>query len=186
MVELAKKRVRAFRIRPLLSKLPPARWLEPEGYRKMFAAGAKHNLAMSCLIDPDGLPELERMCKAYPETPVVIDHLCRVGADGTVRDRDVEALCALAKHPRVHVKVGAFYALGAKKSPYADLAPMIEKVVKAFGPRRCMWESDSPYQIQNAPYRDSLDLVRTRLRFLSEEDRDWLLRRTAEEFLFRR
>src|SRR6516162_5552245 len=29
MTELAKKKVRAFRIHPTLSKLPPARWLEP-------------------------------------------------------------------------------------------------------------------------------------------------------------
>src|SRR5205823_13940458 len=28
-----------------------------------------------CLIDPDGLHEIDRMCAAYPETLVVIDHL---------------------------------------------------------------------------------------------------------------
>src|SRR5437867_2694390 len=52
MAELAKQRVRAFRIHPALSKLPPARWLEPAGYAKMFAAGAQNNQAMSCLIAP--------------------------------------------------------------------------------------------------------------------------------------
>ncbi len=41
--------------------------------------------------------------------------------------------CALAKHPKVLVKVGAFYALGKKKPPYLDLGPMIQSVVKAFG-----------------------------------------------------
>jgi predicted TIM-barrel fold metal-dependent hydrolase len=184
MLDFAKQGVRAFRIRPLLSKLPPARWLEPVGYRAMFQAGAKNNLAMSCLIDPDGLPELERMCKAYPETPVIVDHLCRIGASGTIVDREIDALGALAKYPRVLVKIGAFYALGAKKAPYLDLADLIEKVVKAFGVRRCMWESDCPYQLKDATYRDSLDLVRTRLRFLSADDRDWLLRRTAEGFFF--
>ncbi len=184
MLDLAKRGVRAFRIRPG-AKLPVARWLEPEGYAKMFAAGAKHNLGMSCLVNPAGLPELERMCKAYPDTPVIVDHLCLLGGTGTIVERDVDALCALAKYPRVLIKVGAFYALGARKSPYLDLAPMIEKVVKAFGARRCMWESDSPYQINNAPYRDSLDLVRTQLKFLTDEERTWLLRRTAEEFFFR-
>ena len=57
MVELSKRRVRAFRIHPRLSQQKPDRWLQPEGYARMFAAAAKHNLAMSCLIDPDGLPE---------------------------------------------------------------------------------------------------------------------------------
>src|SRR5215813_12653567 len=36
MAELAKKKVRAFRIHPRLSKLPPAKWLEPAGYATMF------------------------------------------------------------------------------------------------------------------------------------------------------
>jgi hypothetical protein len=56
MGELAKK-VWAFRIHPTLSKHPPAKGLQPEGYEKMFAAGAKNNQAMSCLIAPDALSE---------------------------------------------------------------------------------------------------------------------------------
>jgi predicted TIM-barrel fold metal-dependent hydrolase len=185
MGELAKRRVRAFRILPRLSRVPVGRWLEPEGYGRMFEAGAKNNQAMSCLIDPDALPELDRMCRRYPDTPVVIDHLCRIGADGEIRAKDVDALCAMARHKRVLVKVGAFYALGKKTAPYTDLAPLIERVVKAFGPRRCMWESDCPFQVSNGHnYRDSIALVRTRLRFLSDDDKSWLLRRTAETFYF--
>jgi predicted TIM-barrel fold metal-dependent hydrolase len=185
MGELARKRVRAFRILPKLSKQPPTRWLEPDGYATMFAAGAKNNQAMSCLIDPDGLPEVDRMCRKFPDTPVVIDHLARIGVDGTIRDADVDSLCALAKHPRVLVKVGAFYALGKKKPPYTDLAPLIRRVVQAFGVKRCLWESDCPFQVVEGTYQDSIDLVRKRLDFLTDEDRDWLLRRTAEEFYFK-
>jgi len=186
MGELAKKRVRAFRVLPALGKVPADRWLRPPGYDKMFAAGAKNNQALSCLIEPDALPELERMCRKYPDTPVIIDHLCRIGIDGTVRDKDVDALCALAAHRRVMVKVGAFYALGKKRPPYTDLGPLIQKVVKAFGANRCMWESDCPFQVVKDRYQDSLDLVRKRLDFLTADDRDWLLRRTAEQFFFRK
>jgi predicted TIM-barrel fold metal-dependent hydrolase len=185
MTELAQKKVRAFRILPRLSKLPPARWLEPAGYAKMFAAGAKNNQALSCLIAPDALPEVDRMCRKFPETPVIIDHLCRIGASGTIADQDVGALCALAEHPRVMIKVGAFYALGKKQPPYTDLAPMIQKVVKAFGARRCMWESDCPFQVVAQKYQYSIDLVGKRLDMLTDADRDWLLRRTAEEFFFK-
>ncbi len=187
MVELSKKKVRAFRIVPRLSKQPPARWLEPAGYNKMFEAGAKHNLAMSCLIEPNALPELDRMCKKFPETPVIIDHLCRIGVTGKIEDKDVDALCAMAQHKRVMVKVGAFYALGKKEPPYSDLAPLIEKVVKAFTPKRCMWETDCPYQVREHKYQDSLDLVlkNKKLDFLNDQDKDWLTRRTAEEFFFK-
>lgn len=185
MADLAKKKVRAFRIHPRLSKEEPAKWLQPPGYQKMFAAGARHNQAMSCLIDPSALPELDRMCRKFPETPVIIDHLCRIGADGTIRDRDVDALCALAAHPRVRVKIGAFYALGKKQPPYTDLGPLIEKVIKAFGARRCMWESDCPFQVLEHKYADSIDLIKNRLDFLTADDKQWLLQRTAEEFFFK-
>src|SRR5207244_818074 len=113
-------------------------------------------------------------------------HACRIAASFTTSDAYLKALCAMAANKRVMVKVGAFYALGKKQTPYTDLAPMIQAVVKAFTPRRCMWESDCPFQVSNGNnYRDSIELVRTRLNFLTNEDRDWLLRRTAEEFFFR-
>lgn len=186
MKELGNKRVRAFRIRPPHTGLDPAKWLQPEVYDKMFKAGADLNQAMSCLIDPRALPELTRMCKKYPKTPVIIDHMCRIGIDGEIRDKDVDALCKMADHKRVMVKVGAFYALGKKKAPYLDLAPLIKKVVNAFGPERCMWESDCPFQVQGEhTYKASIDLIRTKLDFLSKEDREWLLRKTAENFFFK-
>jgi predicted TIM-barrel fold metal-dependent hydrolase len=187
MDKLAKKGVRAFRIYPALTKEPVEKWLRPEGYKKMFAAAARNHQAMACLIGPDALPELDRMCTAYPDTPVIIDHLARIGLDGVVRDEDVDRLCAMAKHKNVLVKVGAFYALGKKTPPYDDLAPLIKKVVRAFGARRCMWESDCPFQVQGEhTYQASVDLVRRRLDFLSEDDKEWLLRKTAENFFFKK
>ena len=32
---------------------------------------------MCCLIDPDALPAIDRMCRRYPKTTVVIDHFSR-------------------------------------------------------------------------------------------------------------
>ena len=93
--------------------------------------------------------------------------------------------CALAAHPHVFIKVGAFYALGKKTPPYLDLGPLIHRVVQAFGARRCMWESDCPFQVVAHRYEDSIALIRDRLDFLSKDDRDWLLFRTAEQVLFR-
>ncbi len=185
MGELAKKRVRAFRILPKLGMQPAEKWLQPAGFDKMFAEGARGNQAMSCLINPPDLPELDRMCTKYADTPVIIDHLCRIGGDGNIRDKEVEALCSLAKHKKVMVKVGAFYALGKKEPPYTDLGPLIQKVIKAFGVQRCMWESDCPFQVQGKhTYAASIDLVRKRMDFLTDDDREWLLRKTAEGFFF--
>ena len=96
MRELAGRGVHAFRIQPRYGKRPPARWLEPEGYAAMFAAAARTGQSLSCLINPDGFAEVDRMCGRFPETRVIIDHLGRIGAaaDGAIRDADVHACCA--------------------------------------------------------------------------------------------
>ena len=82
------------------------------------------------------------------------------------------------------VKVGAFYALGAGKPPYDDLKPMIKQVVEAFGPTRCMWETDSPFEVVRGSYAASVGLIRDRCEFLSQADKTQILRKTAEAFFF--
>jgi predicted TIM-barrel fold metal-dependent hydrolase len=182
MRRLAKGGVRGFRIYP--GTAPHAQWLDGEGYARMFRCAAEEGLAMCPLIDPDALPAVDRQCEKFPDTPVVIDHLARIGASGEIREADVSALCRLSRRRNVKVKVSAFYALGAKRPPHLDLAPMIRRVYEAFGPRRLMWASDCPFQVVDETYEDSIALVRDRLEFLSPEDKQWILRRTAEESFF--
>ena len=62
MRELAPLGVAAFRIQPRYGKQPPGSWLAPKGYESMFATAAKTGQTLSCLIDVDGFPEVERMC----------------------------------------------------------------------------------------------------------------------------
>jgi len=90
----------------------------------------------------------------------------------------------MSKHPRVMVKVSAFYALGQKSPPYNDLNHLIYRVYQAFGPERMMWASDCPYQVEDHTYQDSIGLIKDRLDFLSEEDIDQILSKTAADFFF--
>jgi predicted TIM-barrel fold metal-dependent hydrolase len=182
MLKMAEAGIRGFRIYP--RGAPVEQWVETDGFRRMFAAGAERRLALCPLINPDALPSLARMCRQFPRTPVVIDHLCRIGAGGTIRAEDVDALCRMAEFPAVKVKVSAFYALGAQKPPHYDLAPLIRRVYEAFGPRRLMWASDCPFAVQNERYEDAISLVRDRLDFLTAEDKAWILEKTAEETFF--
>ena len=85
----------------------------------------------------------------------------------------------------VTVKVSAFYALGAKQPPYQDLAGMIRQVYDAFGPRRLMWASDSPFQVVNGhTYKASIDLIKSGLSFLTDEDKTHMLTKTAARVFF--
>jgi len=183
MRTLVAKGVRGFRLYPFDKPVEP--WLDSAGMKAMWKCGAETGQAMCALINPEGLPALDAMCARFPQTPVVVDHFGRIGMQGPVRKEDIDNLCRLARHKRTHVKVSAYYALGQKKAPYLDLAPMFRRLIEAFGPERLMWASDCPFQVQDGhTYRDSIELVRSRLDFLSDSDRQWLLRRTAEKVFF--
>jgi len=183
MVKLREQGVRGFRIHPL--KRPVEAWLFDKPMEAFWKLGAETNQAMCALVNPDALEPLDRMCQRHPQTTLVVDHFARIGIDGNVRPGDVERLCRLARHPRTFVKVSAFYALGKKQSPYTDLGPMTAQLLRAFGRERLMWATDCPYQVQGGhTYRDSIELVRSRLTELSPLDRAWLLGKTAERVFF--
>ena len=153
--------------------------------KKMWACAADESMAICPLINPEYLPSVDEMCQRYPETTVVIDHFARIGVDGTIREKDVDALCRLARHRNTYVKLSAFYALGKKAAPYTDLGSMIHQLAHAFGTNRLMWATDCPYQVQQGhTYHDSIDLIRYKLDFLTDRDRSWILRNTAEKVFF--
>jgi predicted TIM-barrel fold metal-dependent hydrolase len=140
---------------------------------------------MCLLANPDALPAVHTLCKAFPKTPVVIDHFARLGMKGPPAEADLENLVKLADFETVHVKTSAFYALGAKKAPYTDLAPMIRRLRDTYGANRLMWATDCPYQVgEGHTYADSIALIRDRLDFLTAEDKNWILRGTAEKVFF--
>lgn len=182
MSKLASKGVRGFRVRPEEATIET--WIETPSFERMFRFAADHDLAICPLIDPPALPSLSRMCAKHPKTRVVIDHFCRIGVGGEIREKDVDALARMARFPEAHVKISAFYALGKKKPPHDDLEPMIRRLHGAFGAKRLMWASDCPFAVVNEKYRDSLALVRDGCPWLAKDDREWLLRRTAEKIFF--
>jgi len=147
-------------------------------------------LALSFLMGLEDLPDLIRMCRRFPATPVILDHLCGVRIrDGVWPEHEIRALCRMARYPGIMLKLGPFQALGDGKAPYLDLLPLIERVVDAFGPERIMWESDSggPIVMQD-PHTDfaaSIALIREHADFLSASDKQQILVKTAEDFFFK-
>ncbi len=184
MADLKSKGVTGFRIRP--GEGGHDDWKDSPGMRAMWHFAAEENLAICPLINPEDLAQVDAMTRLYPDTTVVIDHFARIGIDGTINPHDLDTLCGLAQHANVNVKCSAYYALGKKEPPHEELAPMIRRVYEAYGPRRIMWASDSPYQIvEPNTYAASLALARDGLDFMSDEDRSWFLRGTAERVYFR-
>ena len=182
MRQLLKQGVAGFRIAP---RKGVADWLQTSGMEEMWETGVETRQPMCCLINPENLPEVSRACDRHPDTPVVIDHFARIGIDGQIRESDLNRLCELSRHRNVKVKISAFYALGAKRPPHHELLPMIKRLFESFGAERLMWGSDCPYQLDGENnYRASISLIRDVIDFVSDEERQRLLRTTAERTFF--
>jgi predicted TIM-barrel fold metal-dependent hydrolase len=191
MLDLAARGVRAFRIRGRSAQ--PAfgqreRWLDQEGYERMFATASEHGLVLSFLIGPADLDELDRMCERFPEAPVVIDHVGGVRVrDGVVDAAGLEAVIGLARHPKVYVKLGPIHALSDGPAPFADTLPLLQAVIAAYGADRCMWESDSggPVLMED-PCRDLAAAVSViqDADFLTAADKKSILATTAQRLLW--
>jgi len=183
MNSLAEKGVRGFRLYTDRDKA--SKWKDSVGMKEMWSHAAESGQSMCLLANPDALPFVNSMCEQYPKTRVVVDHFARIGVQGSIDQAALDELCRLSKHDNVFVKTSAFYALGQKKAPYKDLGPMIQRLVSEFGAKRLMWASDCPYQvIEGHNYADSIGLIRDQLDFLTSEDKQWMLRGTAERVFF--
>ncbi len=183
MKQLAEKGVRGFRIH---SHGDDAKnWVNDEGMANLWKAARDQNLAVCPLINPQDVQYIDALCQKFPGTKVVIDHFARIGVSGKFEKGPLKALCKLARFPTTYVKTSAFYALGKKKAPYLDLIPLIKRVVEAYGPKRLMWASDCPFQVQgNYTYDPAIALIRDHIDFLSDSDKKEILQGTAERVFF--
>jgi predicted TIM-barrel fold metal-dependent hydrolase len=175
--------VRGFRI--YADRQKASGWQDSPGMKQMWNQAADSGQSMCLLANPDALPLVIAMCERFPKTRVVIDHFARIGVSGAINPVELDNLCRLSKFENVFVKTSAFYALGKKQSPYTDLGAMIQRLVGEFGANRLMWASDCPYQVVGGHhYADSIGLVRDNLDFLTKENKQWMLRGTAEKVFF--
>lgn len=180
---LASKGVRGLRIHP--GQNEAKEWLGDEGMNRLWEAARASGVAVCPLINPADIVHVDALCEKYPRTRVVVDHFARIGVSGRIEAAQLRELCELARFPNTYVKTSAFYALGAKQEPYEDLLPMIRRVTEAFGAERLMWASDCPFQVQgDHSYEESIALIRDRADFLSDKEKDFLLRDTAAAVFF--
>ncbi len=141
---------------------PPMLLLEP-AFRAGFAQLAPLGLSFDAWMYHTQLAELRDLADAFPETPIVLNHLGGAIGIGPYEGRRRHVLAAwgaalreLAHCPNVHLKIGGLgmrlFGFGMHERPRPpsslELAeawrPMVEAAVEAFGAARCMFESNFP------------------------------------------
>lgn len=158
-----------------------ARWLDDGSLDWFWAEAERQNLPLMILV-PGLTPTVAPIAEKHPGLPLVLDHMARNSA---LKDdacfADLDDMLALARFPNVSVKTTAVPCYSSEPYPYRNLHPYLRRIYDAFGPRRMLWGSD----ITRLPcsYRECRVVFEKELDFLTAEDKEWVLGKTAAEVL---
>ena len=142
---------------------PPPGLLAEQTFREGFARLGPLGMSFDAWLYFPQIDELAALARAFPGTPIVLNHVggplgigAYAGRTDEVFGRWSTAIKALAACPNVHVKlgglgmrIGGFDFHEQAKPPSSErLAdawrPYIETCIGAFGASRCMFESNFP------------------------------------------
>ena len=132
---------------------------------------------MTVLAPVTRMPDAGALIEKFPDLTVVIDHMADSPLD---QPEQLKMLIALKRYPKVFVKVSHTWSLSKQPYPYPDAQEQVKRLYDAFGPQRLMAGTDWPICETHCSYAKALSMVRDQMKFLTEEDKSWMLRKTVE------
>lgn len=133
-----------------------------EGYERrefdnILRVCSELRLPVTLMVVHSVLPHLRRLITENPDVTFVADHLGVGMAPPLLGSaysgepwENLDAVCELASHPNLCVKLSGAPALSREDFPFKDIHDPVLKLIEAYGPDRMMWGSD--YTRTNALY----------------------------------
>jgi predicted TIM-barrel fold metal-dependent hydrolase len=170
-------------------------------FRKGFACLAPLGLSFDAWLFHPQIGELTDLARAFPDTRIVLDHCGGPIGVGSYANRRQEIFPVwqaqvreIAKCPNVVVKLGglAMRLLGydfherpmppSSEDAAAAWRPYIESCIEAFGPERCMFESNFPPDKGQCSYQVIFNAFKRIAAPYSETEKTALFQKTATDF----
>jgi predicted TIM-barrel fold metal-dependent hydrolase len=170
-------------------------------FRKGFACLAPLGLSFDAWLFHPQIGELTDLARAFPDTRIVLDHCGGPIGVGSYANRRQEIFPVwqaqvreIAKCPNVAVKLGglAMRLLGydfherpippSSEDAAAAWRPYVESCIEAFGPERCMFESNFPPDKGQCSYQVIFNAFKRIAAPYSEAEKTALFQKTATDF----
>ena len=180
---------------------PPEDIFFRDDFRRGFAQLAPLGMTFDAWLYHPKIPDLTALARAFPETPIVLDHVGGpLGIRGYAGKRDEvfadwrKSMAELATCPNVHVKVGGlgmringFGFEDAALPPSSDALvaawkPYMDTTIELFGATRCMFESNFPVDKGSYSYGVFWNACKKIAAGASAEERSALFSGTASRF----
>ncbi|MSP47112.1 MAG: amidohydrolase [Xanthobacteraceae bacterium] len=126
---------------------------------------------------PGNIPKFASIAERHPALPLIVDHMsltAEIAKEGRIAAA-IDEVVKLAKYQNVSVKVSSTPNFSQEAYPFRDMTDHIKRCFDAFGPRRCYWGTDLTNSLPKATYRQRITQFTEELKFLSEEDKDWVM-----------
>lgn len=182
----------------IMTYRPPAGILDNPEVPNALAELQKRGLVYDAAVYDYGLPRLTEVIDRFPDLTVVLNHVGNfVGVDMDPDERGdkfaelTTNLREIAKRPNVFCKVGGLgmptLGFGFEKRDevvgYETLAeafrPHIELAIDAFGPDRCLFESNFPPDGRSSGFIPTVNAYKHVLKDLSEDEKRDVFGRNA-------
>jgi len=181
-----------------LTHRPPQDLLKSPGFARALRELGKRGLAFDATVLHTQLPELAAVAADHPDTTFILDHMGLALAREVTGDARAGAfevwrknIRDLARRPNVFCKVGGLgtsywgfpFYMRPEPVGYAELAeawkPYVETVLEAFGPDRCMAESNFPNDGRSCGFVPLWNALKFIVRDHSPEEKAALFHGTA-------
>ena len=178
----------------------PGLLLDPD-FQDGFARLQRRGHGFEAWLYHPQLPDLIALMEAHPEAKVVLNHIGgRLGIGPYASQRDgvraawAQSIQTLARYPNLHVKLGGLgmpicgfgFETRPDPVPSTELAaawrPYFETCIEAFGPQRCMFESNFPVDRVSCSYRAVWNAFKHIAAGSSADEKAALFHQTAAAF----
>ncbi|WNZ06537.1 amidohydrolase family protein [Streptomyces sp. 11x1] len=170
-------------VRHLVQDEQDPRWLRRPAVERALRTIGERGLGYDVLIRDHQVPQAVGLAERLPELPLVLDHAGKPPiADGDLAgwERDVRRL---AGHPQVRCKLsGLITEADHEQWTLADIRPVWDVLLSAFGPYRLMFGSDWPVCVLAGGWNRWAATVEELLTGCSADETDAILAGTALDF----
>lgn len=153
-------------------------WIRGPLMAPLWRRCAELKVPMTVLASTQRMADLVPLIEKNPELTVVIDHMADALPD---QPQQLDAVLALARFPKVYVKISHVPRLSKQAWPYADGFDMVKRLYDRFGAKRLMWGTDWPISLSELPYDKMVAVYRDNLGFLPAADRQQILSKTVQD-----
>jgi L-fuconolactonase len=172
-------------VRNLIHNKADADWLLRPEVDEALGVLEERGLAFDLVaVLPRHLELVPILSERHPDLRIVIDHLAKppIGLDSS--EPWSRLLAEAARNPLVYGKVSGLYSATSDIAAWTTdaIRPVFEHALAVFGARRLMYGGDWPISVLAGGYTRVWGGLKPLFDDLADDDREWLLGRTAAEF----